>query len=141
MTLDVYCLWNNKSEMGFEVLGMSAYGKRDPIGVRYTGVLKALRDLINHRPEHNLSFLDIDLFLHTISAEKEGIKKRKEIIGEEEGEGGEDDEIEELDKPATGYWQIAPGAKARLWDDIRKESIAAVGYAPMAFDLTGKSQS
>ena len=49
--------------------------------------------------------------------------------------------MEEPDKPSTGYWQIAPGDKARLWDDIRKESIAAVGYAPMAFDLTGKSKA
>jgi 5-methylcytosine-specific restriction enzyme B len=38
------------------------------------------------------------------------------------------------------YWQIAPGEAARLWDDLKKHSIAAVGYAELDFDLTGKTK-
>ena len=38
------------------------------------------------------------------------------------------------------YWQIAPGEKARLWDDLLANSIAAVGYSRMNFDLESKSE-
>ena len=49
-------------------------------------------------------------------------------------------------KPPPGhgkinYWQIAPGDQARLWDDLRENSIAAVGYKKLDFDLSGKSES
>jgi len=51
-------------------------------------------------------------------------------------------------KPASGksrygkgYWQIAPGDQARLWDDLRNNSIVAVGYSKLDFDLSGKSES
>jgi 5-methylcytosine-specific restriction protein B len=38
------------------------------------------------------------------------------------------------------YWQIAPGQGARLWPDLLKNSIAAVGFAKMDVDLTGKPE-
>jgi hypothetical protein len=38
------------------------------------------------------------------------------------------------------YWQIAPGEKARLWEDLKSNSIAAVGWNELDFDLTGKSK-
>jgi hypothetical protein len=38
------------------------------------------------------------------------------------------------------YWQIAPGEKARLWDDLRSNSIVAIGWSELNFDLTGKSK-
>jgi len=40
----------------------------------------------------------------------------------------------------TKYWQIAPGDQARLWDELRSQSIAAVGWDPLNLDLTGKSK-
>lgn len=40
----------------------------------------------------------------------------------------------------TGYWQIAPGESARLWEELRNESIAAVGYEKMPFDLSNMSK-
>lgn len=69
---DKYCLWNNKTEMGFNVLGLEVYEKKDSKGKAYLKVLGALQKLKNLKPEYNLSFDDVDLFLHTISAEKEG---------------------------------------------------------------------
>ena len=41
----------------------------------------------------------------------------------------------------NAFWQIAPGDKARLWDDLREKSIAAVGYGSLDFDLSGKTES
>ena len=38
------------------------------------------------------------------------------------------------------YWQIAPADKARLWDELRDQGLAAVGYSKMDFDLSGKSE-
>src|SRR4030067_1655315 len=67
-----YCLWNNKTEMGFSVIGWNVYESADSLGVAYSKVLMALQKLRGLKPEFNLSFGDIDLFLHTISAENEG---------------------------------------------------------------------
>lgn len=39
------------------------------------------------------------------------------------------------------YWQIAPGENARLWDDLRENSIAAVGYSSLGSDLSGKTEA
>ncbi|WP_419655993.1 conserved uncharacterized protein, UPF0310 [Desulfosarcina variabilis str. Montpellier] len=43
-------------------------------------------------------------------------------------------------KNGKSCWQIAPGDQARLWDDLRKNSIAAVGYSKLDFDLSGQSE-
>jgi predicted nuclease of restriction endonuclease-like (RecB) superfamily len=67
-----YCLWNNKTEMGFSTLGWKVYENKDSWGEAYSKVLEVLQKLMNLRPEYNLVFEDIDLFLHTISAEEEG---------------------------------------------------------------------
>jgi len=75
-----YCLWNNKTEMGFSVIGWKVYESRDSRGVAYLKVLEALQKLIGLKPERNLTFVDIDLFLHTISAEDEGREAVRAII-------------------------------------------------------------
>ncbi len=75
-----YCLWNNKTDLGFSVLGLKVYEGKDSKGIAYIKVLDALKNLINLKPELNLSFLDIDLFLHTISAEEEGRKAVEAIL-------------------------------------------------------------
>jgi hypothetical protein len=38
------------------------------------------------KPEYNLNFGDVDLFLHTISAEEEGIQAVKDILKQDDGE-------------------------------------------------------
>ncbi len=75
-----YCLWNRKTEMGFSVLGWKVYENRDTWGKAYSKVLEALQRLRDLKPEYNLSFGDVDLFLHTISAEEEGIRAVKDIF-------------------------------------------------------------
>ncbi|MFC1882786.1 hypothetical protein ACFL2S_15010, partial [Thermodesulfobacteriota bacterium] len=76
-----YCLWNGKTDMGFDVLGWDVYEKADTPGVSYKKVLEALNRIKNLRPELNLSLLSIDFFLHTISAEEEGIEAVNKIKG------------------------------------------------------------
>jgi MoxR-like ATPase len=124
---DKYCLWNNKTEMGFDVLGWRIYETKDSLGDAYSKVLSALKNLRNLNPENQLTFLDIDLFLHTIAAEEEGKHFIYKMMG--------------VSTPAAAegkinYWQIAPGEKARLWDELRNGSIAAVGYSELDFDLS-----
>lgn len=77
--IDKYCLWNNKTEMGFSVIGWELYERKDSPGGVYLKVLEALRKLKGLRPEFNFDFGDIDLFLHTISAEVEGKKIVRQI--------------------------------------------------------------
>jgi len=75
--LDKYCLWNNKTEMGFSVIEWKIYESKDSRGTAYLKVLKALQKIRDLRPEFSLTFDDVDLFLHTISAEDDG----KEAVG------------------------------------------------------------
>jgi len=81
---DKYCLWNNKTEMGFSVLGWKIYESKDSRGAAYLKVLKALQKIRDLRPEFSLTFDDIDLFLHTISAEDDGREAVEAIIEGEE---------------------------------------------------------
>jgi hypothetical protein len=74
-----YCLWNNKTEMGFSVIGWELYERKVSSGAVYLKVLEALKRLKGLKPEFNFNFDDIDLFLHTISAEAEGKKIVREI--------------------------------------------------------------
>ncbi len=77
--IDKYCLWNNKTEMGFSVIGWELYERKDSPGGVYLKVLEALKKLKGMKPEFNFDFDDIDLFLHTISAEDEGKKIVRQI--------------------------------------------------------------
>jgi hypothetical protein len=42
---------------------------------------------------------------------------------------------------STAYWQIAPAEQARLWDDLLKNSIAAVGFYEINMNLSGKTEN
>lgn len=126
-----YCLWNDKTDSGFKVLGWKVYERKDSKGTAYEKVLEAHQELKDLRPDLNLTYLETDLFLHTIFAEEEAQKILKEMPGGTKP-GGDTDE--------HNYWQIAPGEKARLWDDLLENSIAAVGYRELDLDLSGKSE-
>jgi len=77
---DNYCLWNNKTDMGFSVLGWKVYEGRDYRSSAYLKVLMGLKKLKDLGPELNLTFEDVDLFLHTIAAEDEGKEAVKAVI-------------------------------------------------------------
>ncbi len=78
---DKYCLWNSKTELGFSVLGWEVYKSKDSPGIKYRRTLEALEKIRNLKPELNLTLDDIDLFLHTISAENEGREAVSKITG------------------------------------------------------------
>ncbi len=82
---DKYCLWNNKTEMGFSALGWGkVYENRESWGAAYQKVLGAIKKIVELKQNTNLSFSDVDLFLHTISAEEEGKQAVKAVT-----EGGD----------------------------------------------------
>lgn len=80
-----YCIWNNKTEMGFRTLDWELpYKSNDEYGVKYLKVinqLKVLRDDIGSGL--NLNFDDVDNFLHWVAAEDEGKIAVKNILGVE----------------------------------------------------------
>ena len=119
-----YCAWNNKTEMGFKVLGWKARKRGDSEGAQYEKVLDLLKRLQGLRHDLHLTLDNVDSFLHTISAEEEGIKK----VGQINADGIE-----------NHYWQIGPGEKARLWDDLYSNSVAAIGWDELP-DLKEKSK-
>lgn len=74
-----YATWNNKTNMGLEALGSSpqfAWG--DNWGTRYEKVMEVIRHIRKLMPE--LSFLEVDHFLHIVSATEEGIEAVRSLI-------------------------------------------------------------
>lgn len=82
--LQKYCIWNNKTEMGFNVLGWgSPYQSSDNEGAKYAKVLEQLRKLRDEvGSELNFDFDEVDNFLHWISAEEEGKNAVRNRVGE-----------------------------------------------------------
>ena len=83
--LQKYCTWNNKTEMGFSVLGWKVpYESSDHVGVKYIKVLKQLKRLRDKIGEGlDLNFIEVDHFLHWIAAEDEGKEAVKRVSGKE----------------------------------------------------------
>jgi hypothetical protein len=74
-----YCIWNNSTELGLDVLGWKNDIRGDSLGMKYQGVLELLNKITNLRPDLNLTYDNIDQFLYAISADQEGIKKVEQI--------------------------------------------------------------
>lgn len=73
-----YITWNNKTEMGLTALGLSP--KREwgeTPGITYKKIIKIAKNIKNLRPK--LSFIDVDSFLHWVSAEEEGVGSVREV--------------------------------------------------------------
>ncbi|MGQ9534918.1 MAG: endonuclease NucS domain-containing protein [bacterium] len=133
-----YCLWNKKTEMGLSVLGWKVYENKDSRGTAYLKVLKALQQLIDLKPELNLTFDDIDQFLHTISAEDEGENAVREItegreiskpVMEDRGQIHKETESMEFAMEKyleefieTNFDKINFGAKLELYQDEENNS-------------------
>jgi len=76
---DKYCTWNNKINMGLEAIGLSpAFARGGDWGERYGVILDTLAHIKSLKP--GLSFLDVDHFLHIVSAEEEGKEAVREIV-------------------------------------------------------------
>jgi len=79
-----YCIWNNKTEMGFSVLGWPLpYESSDDPGTKYVKMLEKLKELRDNIGKGlNFDFDQVDNFLHWIAAEEEGKNIVKNIVGE-----------------------------------------------------------
>jgi hypothetical protein len=110
--------WNNKTERFFEKVGVNLSTTKLSSTEKYKLLSTAFLYLNELDPEQD--FYTLNHLMHYGTEIKEGANL-----------------LDELLKPSDKrYWQIAPGEKARLWDDLRKNSIAAVGYRPMNADLS-----
>jgi hypothetical protein len=77
-----YATWNNKTNLGLEALGLHpqfAWG--DNWGTRYEKVMEVIRHIRELEPE--LNFLEVDHFLHIVSATEVGINAVNILKGEE----------------------------------------------------------
>ena len=92
-----YATWNNKTNMGLEALGRTPeFGRGDSSGERYRKVMKIIHGLNSLKPE--LSFIEIDHFLHIVSAEEEGKEAIKALTEGREVLKPVSEGIEELSK-------------------------------------------
>ena len=77
-----YITWNNKTNMGLETLGLSPqFARGDDWGTKYEKVMEIVSHIRELRPE--LGYLEIDFFLHWISAEEDGKLAVKAFEGNE----------------------------------------------------------
>ena len=83
---DKYCLWNGKTQDGFKALGWEGlyHDRGDSNGDTYSKVMNLINKLKSFveeiDPNIELVYSDVDLFLHTIAADDEGITKLNEIL-------------------------------------------------------------
>ena len=74
-----YATWNNKTNMGLEALGLTPqFARGDDWGTRYEKVMEVIRHIRDLRPE--FSFLEVDHFLHIVSATEEGKEAVRSLI-------------------------------------------------------------
>jgi len=112
-----YATWNNKTNMGLEALGLTPqFARGDDWGTRYEKVMEVIRHIKDLRPE--LSFLEVDHFLHIVSATEEGKEAVRELIKGKEKEGMDvilEKYLEEF--IAKNFDKIDFGAKLELYQD------------------------
>lgn len=74
-----YATWNNKTIMGLEALESSpSFERGDDMGTRYEKIMQIISHIRELIPD--LSFLDVDHFLHIVSATEEGIEAVQELV-------------------------------------------------------------
>jgi len=74
-----YATWNNRTIMGLDALGSSPEFERgDSWGTRYEKVLIEIKNIRELMPE--LTFLEIDHFLHIVSATEEGREALMDLV-------------------------------------------------------------
>ncbi|WJI09504.1 DUF1016 family protein [Methanobacterium sp. CWC-01] len=145
-----YCLWNEKTMMGFSALGIDIEYKGLKAGEVYLNVLEELERIKSLKTEYNLTFEDIDLFLHTISAVDEGVEAVSTIIQGEDLSGDSYIDIEGLKSMEfamekyleefieSNFDKIDFGAKLKLYQDEEntgRQYITSVGRIDLlAFD-------
>ena len=74
-----YATWNNKTNMGLEALGLTPqFARGDDWGKRYEKVMEVIGQIWDLKPE--FSFLEVDHFLHIVSATEEGKEAVRSLI-------------------------------------------------------------
>jgi len=80
-----YATWNNKTEMGLTTLDlMPKFDRGEDVGSRYSKIMDKINYIRSLNPE--LNFLDVDHFLHIVSATEDGRKFVKQLNGDGDGD-------------------------------------------------------
>ena len=124
---DHFILINKKPALLINYLAGTSYSTHlkdypdfNRIGLK---LINEMEDTISTPDKYDLHLSDwFDTFSHWLKADKKFWKSPPE------------------DESKINYWQIAPADGARLWDELKDQSIAAVGYSNLDFDLAGKSE-
>jgi len=120
--------WNNKTENFLKKLGVNIQKAKLSTSQKY----KLISDAFSYlkKLDSGQNFFTLNHLMHYGTAVKEGSDRIDRLRGikSPDGEG------------EKKYWQIAPGEKARLWDDFKSESIAAIGWGELNLDLKDKSK-
>ncbi len=120
---DVLPNWNNKTENFLQKVGINVKTQKLSTAQKYRLISDAFLHLKQLDPSQD--FYQLNHLMHYGTEVQEGV-----------------DLIESLIKTSQGsYWQIGASKGGREWGDFKRDSIAAVGFAPLAFDLTGKSHA
>ena len=114
--------WNNKTERFLKRLGINFATSKKSVEEKYEMLSEAFLYLQQLDPKQD--FYNINHLMHYGTEIPEGIALVNEL----------------LDPGGIRYWQIAPGEGARLWEDLLKNSIAAVGWNEIKVSLAGKSK-
>lgn len=117
--------WNNKTENFFKKIGINLKTSKLTAEQKYKLISDAFIYLQKIDPD--LNFYNINHLMHYGVVVGEGVNLIKKLMGNGSNK--------------IRYWQIAPGESARLWEDLRNNSLAAVGYSPLNFDLSKKSKA
>jgi 5-methylcytosine-specific restriction protein B len=114
--------WNNKTDNFLKTVGIDLKTSKLSIDKKYQLLSEAFQYL--QSLDRSQDFYTLNHLMHYGAVIPEGVKCLEEL------------------KQANGtrYWQIAPADGARLWDELRNQSIAAVGYSQLNFDLSAKSE-
>ncbi len=114
--------WNNKSERFLKKFGVNLSGSKLSVEQKYRLLSKAFLEFKQVDPSED--FYTINHLMHFGTETEEGVKLIEKMTNAND----------------MNYWQIAPGERARLWDDFRNHSIAAVGWSKIEVDLGGKTK-
>jgi 5-methylcytosine-specific restriction enzyme B len=109
--------WNNKTENFLKKVDVDLKTSKISIDKKYQLLSEVFQYLQSLDPTQD--FYTLNHLMHYGTVIPEGVELLKEFKGYDE----------------ITYWQIAPGEGARLWKDFKDNSIVAVGWPVLNYDI------